>query len=475
MPRQLSLLVVLLAVSPVSVLADDVLYRYEGDVMPTDPAEGWHVAHACESPCTERVEDGHFIYQWSDCGGRARYHRDITEFGEQQPPSLWVEGRFRSNVAVGTIWWTCDASFSVIYGEIVDWIYMYGDSAFSPGSGWITGLDINKFHTYRFESLDGVDYRFSVDGTVFVTGSQHQVTNRAYVQFAAKNSCADCTTDKTHEWDAIRCGTVSHGEQIIATDPPAGQIDTASYPGLDRFSVTFDSANNVYTDQITVEVTGGPVPVVTQVLRLEEYDVDTVQIVLDRALTTGETTTFTFDDGAAVNVVQYVYGAVEACCQADGSCTNLPAEDCTTAGGIPQGELTACEGDADGDGLDGSCGDGCPDNGDKLEPGVCGCSSPDIDSDNDGTMDCLDACKNDPEKIEPGICGCGVSDNDADQDTFPDCIDQCEGLDDRYDHDNNGIPDCTQYIPTVSTWGLVVLTLLLMTLSKLAFSTRRTS
>ena len=477
MPRRLSLLVVLLAVSPASVFADEVLYRYEGDVLPYDPSEGWIVAHACEDPCSESLADGHFILHWSDCCGLAHYHRNITDLGEEQPPTLWVEWRFRSNLPVGPVFTQCDANLSVIFREIVDHIYIYGDSAFSPsGNGSITGLDVDEFHTYRFESLDGTNYRYSVDGIVFLTRVEHEVTHKSYVQASGMNSCGDWTTNKIHEWDALRYGTVSLGEQIIATDPPAGEIDTASYPGLDRFSVTFDSANNVYTNEITVEVTGGPVPVVTQVLRLEEYDVDTVQVVLDRTLTTGETTTFTFDDGAAVNVVQYVYGAVEACCQADGSCTNLPAEDCTTAGGTPQGELTACEGDADGDGVDGNCGDACPNNVGKTDPGVCGCGSPDIDSDNDGTLDCLDACRNDPDKIEPGICGCGVSDYlDADDDTVPDCIDQCEGLDDRYDHDNNGVPDCTQYIPAVSTWGLVVLTLLLMTLSKLAFSTRRNS
>ncbi len=475
MPWRSSLLVVVLVFSSASVPADEVLYRYEGDVLPYDPSEGWLIFQECEDPCSENLEGGHFILHWAGCCGLANYHRYITRMGEVQPPSLWVEWRLRSNSAVGPIWTSCDAQLSVVFRKSHDYINIYGDSAFSPsGAGSITGLDIDGFHTYRFESLDGFNYRYSVDGIVFVERAIECAETMAYVQLTGRNSCGDWTTNKTHEWDALRYGTVSLGEQIIVTDPPAGEVHPATYPGLDRFSVTFDSANSVYTDEIAVGVTGGPVPVVTQVLRLEEYDVDTVQVVLDRPLTRGETTTFTFDDGAAVNVVQYAYGTVEACCQADGSCTNLTAEDCTAAGGVPQGELTACEGDADGDGVDGSCGDACPGNGDKFEPGVCGCSSPDIDSDNDGTLDCLDACKNDPDKIEPGICGCGVSDYlDADDDTVPDCIDQCEGLDDRYDHDNNGIPDCTQYIPTVSTWGLVVLTLLLMTLSKLAFSTRK--
>ncbi len=47
------------------------------------------------------------------------------------------------------------------------------------------------------------------------------------------------------------------------------------------------------------------------------------------------------------------------------------------------------------------------------------------DSDGDGTADCSDGCPNDPNKIAPGICGCGVSDVDSDADLMPDCIDSC--------------------------------------------------
>ena len=45
----------------------------------------------------------------------------------------------------------------------------------------------------------------------------------------------------------------------------------------------------------------------------------------------------------------------------------------------------------------------------------------------------------------------------------------CPGLDDGVDADNDGIPDCLQAIPAVSVWGLVVLTLLLMTAWKIHF------
>ncbi len=92
----------------------------------------------------------------------------------------------------------------------------------------------------------------------------------------------------------------------------AGVLDPHDYPGLDRFTVTFDSANYVYLNDITVEVTGGDTPVVIQTRRLENGDPETVEIVLDRPLTTDQTTTFTLNDAAGtlsdsatVNVVEY--------------------------------------------------------------------------------------------------------------------------------------------------------------------------
>ena len=42
--------------------------------------------------------------------------------------------------------------------------------------------------------------------------------------------------------------------------------------------------------------------------------------------------------------------------------------------------------DTDGDGTP-DCNDNCPNNAIKTEPGVCGCATPDVDSDNDGDLD----------------------------------------------------------------------------------------
>jgi hypothetical protein len=228
----------------------------------------------------------------------------------------------------------------------------------------------------------------------------------------------------------------------------------------------------------------------------------------------------------------------EACCMAD-SCTYLPPADCVNAGGVPSG--TICEEDLDGDGVDGTCGDqcpndpnktepgvcgcdvpdtdsdgdtvpdcfdgcpddpnktipgdcgcgepetdsdgdfvpdcidGCPDDPNKTEPGVCGCGEPDTDSDGDSTPDCVDECPDDPNKTEPGVCGCSVPDTDSDGDTVADCVDVCPGKDDRIDDNENGVPDCLEGpgVPATAGWGLVILTLLVLTGFRLYQGRRR--
>ncbi|HMO40268.1 MAG TPA: thrombospondin type 3 repeat-containing protein, partial [Saprospiraceae bacterium] len=106
------------------------------------------------------------------------------------------------------------------------------------------------------------------------------------------------------------------------------------------------------------------------------------------------------------------------------------------------------------------CQDNCPDDPNKTEPGICGCGTPDTDTDGDGTPDCKDNCPTDPNKTEPGECGCGVADTDTDGDGTPDCKDNCPtdpnktepgacgcGVADT-DTDGDGTPDCKDNCPT---------------------------
>lgn len=110
-----------------------------------------------------------------------------------------------------------------------------------------------------------------------------------------------------------------------------------------------------------------------------------------------------------------------------------------------------CEVDGDGDGIIDAC-DPCPNDATN-------------DSDGDGVCDSADGCPLDANKTLAGVCGCGEPDSgDADGDQVLDCIDQCPGI-------NNQIfgNDCVSAIPAVSTWGLVILALLMMTGAKAAF------
>jgi hypothetical protein len=167
---------------------------------------------------------------------------------------------------------------------------------------------MDEFHTHRFESPDGFNYWFAVDGLVFMVESDNTPSEYHYVYLRGMGGCpSDQVPNMVNEWDFIRFGTISYGEQVIACDPPGGFLDARQHTGLDRFTVTFDQPNYIYLDEVAVEVTGGDVPVVTQTRRRENDEPDTVEIVLDRPVPFGETTRFTFNDGVAVNVIEYTF------------------------------------------------------------------------------------------------------------------------------------------------------------------------
>ncbi|MEZ4775598.1 MAG: SdrD B-like domain-containing protein [Bacteroidia bacterium] len=101
----------------------------------------------------------------------------------------------------------------------------------------------------------------------------------------------------------------------------------------------------------------------------------------------------------------------------------------------------------------------CPNDPNKIVPGICGCGTPDTDSDGDLVPDCIDQCPNDPGKSIPGNCGCGVPETDSDGDNTPDCIDLCPndpgktmpgtcgcGNPDT-DSDGDNTPDCADLCP----------------------------
>ena len=61
------------------------------------------------------------------------------------------------------------------------------------------------------------------------------------------------------------------------------------------------------------------------------------------------------------------------------------------------------------------------------------------DSDGDGTPDCNDGCPNDPDKTNLGICGCGVPDTDSEGDGMADCWEEDFGLNPLVDDANDDL------------------------------------
>ena len=186
---------------------------------------------------------------------------------------------------------------------------MYGDAveSFSGGEG-VSGLAIEDFHTYRFESLDGLFYRVSVDGLIFIDTWDIKNPGSAFLQLWGFGGCnSDWIPDNKNEWDMVRYGTLGFGEPIVATDPPGGYLDTDVYAGLDRFAITFDAPNYVYIADITVEVSGGDTPVVTQTWRRDGDGPETLEIVLDKPIPPGEHTRFIITDGVITNIIDYSF------------------------------------------------------------------------------------------------------------------------------------------------------------------------
>ena len=442
-----------------SAFGDDVLNRYEGDVPPLDPSTGLVLNRACTDPCTEFLENGHLVMFWSVPGNRAAYNYWISIAPEPPPPSLWGEWRFRSNLPWDGILDKCDGIVSLQFDAIDDGVSMYSDTAISfEGGDLITGLATAEFHTYRFESADGVAYRFSVDGLTLFERSGDTQPGSSFLLFAGNGGCIFDPPNIRNEWDFVRYGTISFGEQVVSTDPPSGYLDPGVYAGLDRFTVTFDSANYVYIDDITVEVTGGTappavgsavrtvVPQVIQTRRRETDDVDTVEIVLDGPLPVGERTRFILDDGQATNVISYCLGFGPSC--GDGCCN--VGEDCT-----------ACPQDCI------ECGDGC------CAAGEDTCNCPD-----DCSTDCGDGCCNGTEDCtncttDCDTCGDGCClPSESACTCLADCPAQCgDGCCSPGESFESCLADC-EAVPAASTWGLAALTLLLLAAGTIAIRRR---
>ncbi len=321
---------------------DDLLYHYEADVLPYDPTAGWVVARDCLPFCNEIVSNGRFVLSWGLTSEIARYNLIIAQSPIHPPDTLWVEWSYRSNHPIGQFFDYCDGSFSVKYRNIYDYVYAFGNYAQSSGgNAWVSNLSFDDFHTFRFESLNGVNYALSVDGFVFLRDVDTSGSGYNAIQFGGEGRCpGDAIQEVTNEWDFIRYGTIASGEQIVSSNPPAGFVDARLHPALDRFTIKYDSPNYVYLNEITVEVipnqtaVGRAVPtnqyrdhegavlksdqrqyrntpidnpVVVATRRLDNGPPDVVEIVLDRPIPYNAATRFTFDDGTLSQSLEFTY------------------------------------------------------------------------------------------------------------------------------------------------------------------------
>ncbi len=301
-------LLIIFGVSLASSMArgDDLVYRYEGDV-PPNPDAGW-LGGGCEDTCQESLEDGHLVLRWT-AGQFVTYGYRIATPETRPPPDppFWVESRFRSNHLLGNNP-VCDGSFTVQYRGYFDYVNIFGDVVISSDWGDVFRYTrVDEFRTYRFESLDGERGCFYVDGELFSCRSGGGGNGYSTILMMGEGGCDLDQFPTVNEWDFVRFGTIAYGETMVSSDPPSGFVDARQHAPLDRFTVTFDSPNYVFIDEITVDVTDGSAPLVTKTRRLDNGDPETVEIVLDQPIPYGATTTFTFDDGVAVNVIEFTF------------------------------------------------------------------------------------------------------------------------------------------------------------------------
>ena len=299
------------------VRADGLLFSYDADISPLDPSAGF-LADPCTATCSESLESGHLVHRWASGGDDVTYGRILVPSGQPQPSTLWIEWRFRSTESLGSFLF-CDARFYWGYKSIHDGLQLFGDAAVSfDGESFVLGLEKTAFHHYRFESTDGASYTVSVDGMVFLASTDSEITGPGF-GFGGDGGCDASPT--VNAWDFVRYGTISYGEAVVDSDPPMGDVSAIDYPDRTRFTVTYDSPNYVYVDEIsvTVEDFAGVTPVapmnypmVTQTRRLDNGPPEVVEIVLDKPIPHAAVTTFTLTDGVATNVIEYTLSPADA-------------------------------------------------------------------------------------------------------------------------------------------------------------------
>jgi len=293
-------------VAPATARADGLFFSYEGGTLPSDPGSGFNTSDACETDCSEHLEDGHFVLEWGTMGDVVQYAHVISEDPQPAPKSMWVEWRFRSNQPVPATVISCDGRLNILYRDIAETVHLFQNAALdNNGINSVLGL-YPDFHTYRFESPDGVNYTLAVDGVVFKVDADDAGLLVTVVSFGGEGGCPGFRPQPVrNEWDFVRVGTLGSGEQLVSADPPAGNLTPAEANQLSSIVLTFDQPAYLYVNDITVTTTDGTPPAVRATRRLDNGAPEVLEVVLHGPLPPGETTTFTFDTGTGAQSVSY--------------------------------------------------------------------------------------------------------------------------------------------------------------------------
>jgi len=289
-----------------AIRADELQFTYDGDTIPGEPASGLQIDDPCEpDDCTLTFQSGRLVLEWSTKGEEARFSDSIALLPEPPPPTLWLEWRFRSNQPRPSTSIFCDGVVFIQYSSIVERVNLFQDVVFDGGGG-LSASSSPEFHTYRFEGVNGTDYTLAVDGVLFKEFSRDGTQFNTVFSFGGEGGCGGPRPDPVrNEWDFVRYGTLSNGEQLVSSDPPAGNLTPSEANQLSRIVLTFDRPAYLYVDDIAVTTTGGMAPTVTATRRLDNGAPEVLEVVLKGVLPPGETTTFTFDTGTGPQSVSY--------------------------------------------------------------------------------------------------------------------------------------------------------------------------
>jgi HYR domain/Beta-propeller repeat/Thrombospondin type 3 repeat len=266
-----------------------------------------------------------------------------------------------------------------------------------------------------------------------------------------------CPADITVDNDTGVCGAKVTYTAPVGTDecPGATTTQTAGLPSGSTFPI------GTTTNTFEVTDAGGSKSSCSFTVKVNDTEPPKITCPADINV-------FTSDPGTIVN-----YPAPTASDNCPGVTTT-----CTPASGslFPQGSTNVTCTATDTSGNTATCSfnvsvapqtDLCPTDPNKTAPGVCGCGTPDTDSDGDGVADCIDNCPTTANPDQADADGDGVGDacdncrnhanpgqEDGDHDGVGDACDNCRmnanpGQEDR---DGDGVGDiCDNCVATPNT------------------------